>query len=162
MPVSPRPTASLRIDIPADVQVPLAHLANVLNQEVAYLNGKAQTGYHLCQVRLNEDSMDFWFRNEPVPRFVRRRPGWAKIGNFRPADRKPPVYDTRLPFDGAPEASSAQPQLDAAHGLVEHLAEDRQRLLATIETAIRAHTNQRMKAGLPEAIAHAILAAEKP
>lgn len=163
MPVSPRPTASLTIEIPDD-QAPLAHLANVLNRELAYLNGKAQTGYQLCQVRLNDGSMDFWFRNDPVPRFVNRREGWAKIRDFRPAERKPPIYDTKLPLDGAPEAQSIQPQLAAAHGLVRHIGEDRDRvmamLLSVIELAIRAHTNQRMKAGLAEAIAHAIAVAE--
>lgn len=129
-------------------------LVNGINRELVHLNTHVKVGYTVCQIQLPEDSQtaEVLLYKFPVPGWATRRPNWRRVKAISPGDRQPPIYPVPEPFEPVTPPAAAPPTLDV----------QRAALTSRIAKAIAAHTSQRMKEGLAEAIADGILGAKPP
>lgn len=112
-------------------------LVNAINAELAYLNDHAPAPYRVGQIRLVPGGAEVWMHKYPIPAFAKRRKGWGIIKVVRPGDRDAPVYK---------ETADAAPPIDP------------DALAKVIDEALTSTTKQKLKAGLAEEVAAAVLA----
>ena len=130
----------------------IQELVNGVNQELVHLNTHVKVGYTVCQIQLPPDrqTAEVFLFKFPIPGWATRRPNWRRVKVINPGDRQPPIYPVPEPFEPFTPTAPALPALDV----------QRAALTTRIAKAIAAHTSQRMKAGLAEAIADGILGAK--